>query len=382
MAAPTVVVFLGGMGGSPIEEMMGRALRAAALDSLEAALGTGAFAGAVLVTDDPSLANDVGPGVMVDVDRPSTGSGPGFHFGRRLREVIERYGIERVLYFGAGAVPLLTADEFAALAAQLSRSERAVIANNFFSGDLVGFVPAGALTTIEPPASDNALPRLLRDAGLDNQLLPRTTATQLNLDSPGDLAILALQGGGGLRLSRLVQSLCLDLSNYRRCLPYLTDPAAEVVVAGRMGSQVWQYLERETACRVRVFSEERGMQAAGRHLTGEARSMLGYHLEAVGMVRFFEELATLGDAAFIDTRVLLAHPSLRSGQDPPSRADRFLSDLGRFEEIEDPFLHQFTEAATGAPVPVVLGGHSLVSGGLMALIEAAWREHDRAVDAR
>ena len=119
------------------------------------------------------------------------------------------------------------------------------------------------------------------------------------------------------------------------------------------------------------------MQAAGRHLSGEARSLLGYHLEAVGTARFFEELATLGDVAFIDTRVLLAHRGLH-----PSRPDRFLSDLGRFEEIEDPFLHQFTEAATGAPTPVILGGHSLVSGGLMALIEAAWREHDRAVDAR
>jgi len=88
-------------------------------------------------------------------------------------------------------------------------------------------------------------------------------------------------------------------------------------------------------------------------------------------------LSALGDVAFIDTRVLLAHRGLH-----PSRPDRFLSDLGRFEEIEDPFLHQFTEAATGAPTPVILGGHSLVSGGLMALIEAAWREHDRAVDAR
>jgi hypothetical protein len=26
---------------------------------------------------------------------------------------------------------------------------------------------------------------------------------------------------------------------------------------------------------------------------------------------------------------------------------------------------------------VVLGGHSLVSGGLMALVEYAWQEHDR-----
>jgi hypothetical protein len=30
-----------------------------------------------------------------------------------------------------------------------------------------------------------------------------------------------------------------------------------------------------------------------------------------------------------------------------------------------------------APVPVIMGGHSLVSGGIYALIEAAWeRGHD------
>ena len=107
---------------------------------------------------------------------------------------------------------------------------------------------------------------------------------------------------------------------------------------------------------------------------GSSRSLLGYHLQAVGLARFFDELPTLGDAAFIDTRVLLAHLGLR-----PSRADRFLSDLGRPDEIEDRFLRELTEAAATAAIPVLLGGHSLVSGGLMALIEVAWREHDRTL---
>jgi len=113
------------------------------------------------------------------------------------------------------------------------------------------------------------------------------------------------------------------------------------------------------------------MEAAGAE-RGQARSLLAYHVQAVGLARFFEELATLGDAAFIDTRVLLAHLGLR-----PSRADRFLSDLGRAAEIKDAFLRDFTEAAARAAIPVLLGGHSLVSGGLMALIEVAWREYDR-----
>jgi len=368
---PTLVVFLGGMGGSPIEEVLRVALQATALDSLEEALGTGAFAGAILATDAPDLQSPPGgplpPGITVDPDR-----GP-FHLGRRLAEIIEQHRPESVVYFGAGSVPLFRASDFAAVASGLGAASRVVISNNFYSGDLIAFRPASALLEVDPPAADNALPRLLRDrAGLENQPLPRSTATQFNIDSPADLAALALYGTVGPRLSCLLASLDLDLAPYQRCLPLLTDPSAEVLVAGRVGSQVWQYLERESACRVRLFSEERGMAAAARG--GPPRSLLGYHLQAVGLARFFEEMATLGDAAFIDTRVLLAHLGLH-----PSRADRFLSDLGRPAEIEDRFLRELTEAAAGATIPVLLGGHSLVSGGLMALIEAAWREHDRTL---
>jgi len=55
----------------------------------------------------------------------------------------------------------------------------------------------------------------------------------------------------------------------------------------------------------------------------------------------------------------------------PSLSDRFHSDLGQVERIDDPFVREFTQAALEAPIPVILGGHSLVSGGLLALIEIA-----------
>ena len=54
----------------------------------------------------------------------------------------------------------------------------------------------------------------------------------------------------------------------------------------------------------------------------------------------------------------------------PSKLDRFNSDLHRWEEVDDPFLRRFTQAAAQAQIPVVLGGHSVVAGGLMALIES------------
>jgi len=48
--------------------------------------------------------------------------------------------------------------------------------------------------------------------------------------------------------------------------------------------------------------------------------------------------------------------------------------------VEEPFLREFTRAAVEAPIPVLLGGHSLVFGDLMALIEFAWQERERIGD--
>jgi hypothetical protein len=366
---PSLIVFLGGMRGSAIEDVVRGALTEAALDLVDEALATGAFGAAVLVTDDASMAGRAPDGVEVDVDR-----GP-FHFGTRLEEVVRERGIERAVYAGAGGVPLLRGSDLAAIARHLAEADATVIANNYFSADLVAFAPGDALERIELLESDNFLARLLHDqAGLESSPLPRSSATQFNIDSPADLAILKLAGGGGPRLTRFVEALDADVGPYRRLLRLLVDPKAEVLLAGRVGSQVWSYLEKETACRLRVFSEERGMQAAGREASGEARSLLAFHLREVGCRRFFDELAELSDAACIDTRPLLAHLGVRA-----SRADRFWSDLGRADEIEEPFLREFTQAAREAPLPVVLGGHSLVAGGLMLLTEHAWREEDQRV---
>jgi len=173
--------------------------------------------------------------------------------------------------------------------------------------------------------------------------------------------------GVGPHTRRYLDSLELDTSHVEQALQYLTDRDAEVLVAGRVSASTCAYLEQETACRVRLFSEERGMRASGRQARGEALSLLGFYLEEVGLERFFATLAKLSQAAFLDSRVLFAHRRIW-----PSAADRFYSDLRQPEKINDPWVRRFTEAAIAAPIPVVLGGHSLVAGGLYALVEAAW----------
>ena len=93
--SPTLVIFLGGGGRSPVEAMVAAARRSAALDSIEAALASGAFERAILAIDD-ACAEGLPPGVEVDID-----DGP-FHFGRRLAGVIERYSLASVIYIGGG----------------------------------------------------------------------------------------------------------------------------------------------------------------------------------------------------------------------------------------------------------------------------------------
>jgi hypothetical protein len=368
MAAPrpALVVFLGGLGDSPVEATVAGARVAASLDSIEAALQSGGYAGAFIVTDGRVGLPALPEGVTVDAD-----GGP-YHFGRRLAEVVRRHGLERVVYLGGGSLPLLGAGELAGVAAALAEGGT-LVTNNHYSSDMVGF-PVEALARIEPPESDNRLARALaEEAGLSVRALERTVATQLDIDGPTDLAILALTGEGGPRLRAYLPALDLDTERYRRVLPLFCDREAEITVAGRVGSHAWQYLERETACRVRLFAEERGMEAEGRAAAGKARSLVAFFLERAGPQPFFQALAELGDAAIIDTRVLLAHFRTEA-----ACADRFLSDLGRWREISEPFLRDFTRAAAEAPIPVLLGGHSLVSGGLMALNEFAWRERERA----
>ena len=100
---------------------------------------------------------------------------------------------------------------------------------------------------------------------------------------------------------------------------------------------------------------------------GEARSLLGYYYQEAGPRRFFDSLSRLGRAVFLDSRVIFAHLGLW-----PAAEDRYNSDLRLPERIADPTVREFTEAAMAAPIPIVLGGHSLVNGGLYALVEAAW----------
>ncbi|MFN2155613.1 MAG: hypothetical protein ACK2UX_10295 [Anaerolineae bacterium] len=367
------VVMSGRQGAGRAVRVVDDTRRAIARDLVEKVDASGAFRSTIVSTSDTVLAEMLsGTDAIVDLDP----SDEPFHFGRTLCRLIERYAIERIVYLGGGCAPLLPASTLSEMAEQLRAAERLVLCNNFYSVDFCGFVPASTLLTVAPPENDNSLGWLLgQGAGLPARELPRTTATSFDVDTPTDAIALSLHPDAPPHTRAYLDGIELPTARVEAAIRVFLDKEAEVLVAGRVGSRAMAYLERQSACRSRVISEERGMRADGRLAGGRVRSLLGMEMEAVGITRFFAEIVPqLGNAAFLDDRVVWAHYKVW-----PEAQDRFSSDLFRPDEIADPFVRRFTETAMACPVPVVLGGHSLVSGGLYVLVEAAWKRSGKEI---
>jgi hypothetical protein len=154
------------------------------------------------------------------------------------------------------------------------------------------------------------------------------------------------------------------------------DRRAELLVAGRTSATTLGWLERHAASRVRAWVEERGLRASSTLAQGSGAgggdrspaSVLGLHLDRDGPGSLGEHLARFADAAIVDSRVLLAH---RLGGDEavwPVAEDRFASDLLLPEAVADPWLRELTASAVAAPIPILLGGHTLVGPGARLVV--------------
>ncbi|HSC29196.1 MAG TPA: hypothetical protein VLD67_18105, partial [Vicinamibacterales bacterium] len=178
---------------------------------------------------------------------------------------------------------------------------------------------------------------------------------------------------GYLEMARLPGDRGLEVPHLARVGEVMRDRYAELVVAGRLPAGTWAELETQTACRVRCFIEERGMRSA-RGSGGVPRSLLAAVLRRSSPADLVGELARLGDAVVLDTRVLMATVagSAEVSAWPPEE-ERFASDFGDASRVTTPWLRELTEAATDASVPFVFGGHALVSDGLRLIVAAAWQ---------
>ncbi len=358
----SVVIFEGGGASSPVEEQIVEVRKALVADLVGLLQDVDGVDEVILGTNYPDLAATAETcGALVDIIDLSP-----FHFGEALKLVVDRHGLTRVIYLGGAAMPLLRSDDWAAIAHCVRVEDDVVVVNNVQSADLVAFTPTSALDGIDLPPSDNFLGYLLREYGLRRVLIPNSSRANFDLDTPADLLLLKLQTRVSLgpATTAALTGLEWDSARLERVWNRLAVPDTEVALIGRVGPPVVTTINAALRCRVRVYSEERGMKALGREEKGQVVSLLGGFMDEVGPARFFTHLSDVADLALIDSRVLMAH-----WKEPMTASDRFYSDLGQPDRVENPKLKQFTEAYLEARIPVVCGGHNLVSGGLWVMVE-------------
>jgi len=314
----------------------------------------------------------------------------GFHWGRwfsgAARMAVEQAAghVDAIGYAGGGALALLADDDLDAL---LSPIAGEVVANNRFSAD--AFVVAGdldrALDVLAVCETDNAAARRLDEAGFVTRDLGSAPWTRFDVDTTLDLALLRLASrldgtrpldaavGGYLEMARLPGGGSLEVPHLARLGEVIRDRNAELVVGGRIPGATSADLETEAACRVRAFVEERGMRSA-RGGENVPRSILAALMAGSSPAELVAELTRLGDAVVVDSRVLMA--AVAASPDPrdwPPEEERFASDFGDASRITTSWLRELTEAAGGASVPFLLGGHALISDGLRLIVRAAWQ---------
>ncbi len=281
-------------------------------------------------------------------------------FGERLRALVPNLGRGGLVVLGSGAVPLARAVDYRELVETAAADVPQALANNRYSADVVAIADAAAV--LAGPldlGADNGLPRWLEERGVPIEDRRARWRLGVDIDGPLDLVLLGRRWASFLPETTM-RVVCDRLDRVRAVI---ADPRAEVVVVGRTSPAALRWIERAGAARTRALVEERGMRTAA---PGQRppRSVLGAVLDTRGPRALGDELARLGDAALVDSRVLVAH---RYGPDPaswPTAADRFAADLLDAEAIADPWLRELTASARDARVPVVLGGHTLVGPGL------------------
>jgi len=362
-----VVIFEGGEPPqNQLHESIIRLRHAVTLDTLAKYIAAGVEQ-VVLATNFPALglaAESLGARLW-DTQRYSP-----FHFGQVLQEVVASVGADQVLYCSGAALPMISSTEIAWILTAMEQHSPCVVVNNLQSVDLVAWSPAHYLSRIAPPESDNFLGWLLREVGMERILIPNSAAIHFDLDTPTDFLVLALSGQAGPRAAEALHAIAWPMETLLRAAAVLTTDLPEVAVIGRVGTPIVDHFNKNLRVRLRIMSEERGMKALRREEQGLVVSLVADMIDEMGPRAFFRKLESICSAVFFDTRVAFANKGRRI-----SDWDRYHSDLGDVDKIGDPWVKAFTEASLECRIPVVRGGHSVVSGGL-------WVLADRAIAAR
>ncbi|MEO8571334.1 MAG: hypothetical protein ABI553_06490 [Chloroflexota bacterium] len=301
-------------------------------------------------------------------------------FGARLRDLVAHRSSGGLVVLGSGSIPLATNDDRRAFVAAAAATDRQALANNRYSADIVAISRIETLPAIPDLGDDNGLPRWLEDAASGYAVTDLRRRWRLAIDIDGPIDLVVIGAAGRHASAKATASVAIDLGPVLAAIADIravaTDSRAELVVTGRTSATTLAWLERSTASRTRAIVEERGLRtrAAGQR---PPASVIGALLDRDGPGSLGNHLARLGDAAIVDTRVLMAH---RAGADErawPRTEDRFASDLLLADRIADPWLRELTASVVAAPIPILLGGHTMVGPAVRLLLgrprSARWR---------
>ncbi len=292
-----------------------------------------------------------------------------FHFGEVLARFAAEHAGDWIAYFGGASAPLLSAETIAASFTEVREAERPfAVVNNLHSSDWVILNHSRMLRRLtDRLPSDNQLGWVLsHDADFEVNSLPPSAESRADIDTPADLLLLKDHPRLGSELKEVLASGPGDAAaRVDRLRRLVSTPGQALGIIGRASSHVWSELERRTSIWVRLFVEERGMLASGRAARGEVRSLVAMVVEEWGAEGFIERIGELVGGLIWDTRVWMSH------RGPwPTPADRCASDLGWADNVHDPALRELTRAAMNGSIPVILGGHGVVAGGLYAFLES------------
>ncbi len=367
------LVFEGGQYSGDVEGWVARAREEMAILLARRLIDTGLLDKVVFVTDRPSLADRAASIAGVDTSVKADEPAASFHFGRRLAQVIGEHDAAGFVYMSGGSGLLMDAAELADFIRE-AQGGPGIVANNVYSADMFGAANSRVVLSADLPAADNGVPMAVHMAGVPAYGLPPTTGNTFDIDTPPDLLVLSdvipilAPYAQCVRDAIAVGPVERAIGVLPNARAALARDLAEIALFGRVSPATVADLNSRTTCRLRVYSEERGMRAFGRDKPGMARSLIGRMIQARGPEAFFADLAWCSDAAFIDTRVLFAHMGARLSQE-----ERFCSDLFLWENVRNGDAVRLVQAALDAQIPVMLGGHSLVSGAVRALAACTGR---------
>ena len=353
---------------------MRTALESACVDLSHVCNQAGIFSSITLITDRPmTIETDNWSRVEYTEPHQSFGDVLETYYKTTNPKLVEN----PLVYFGAGSAPLIQDVDITNLVSALNRAKQNICAaNNIYSADYFGVNPGNIISMLDPPPmSDNEIPKRVSEENRTEVVeLARSSRSQFNIDVTADLVTLFLTEAKGPRVRSFLQSHSQLFERAVQCqwaaAQHLINKESQVLVYGRTSSRIWKYLETESASKIRIIGEERGLGTAppGYH----PYSTLGDLIKSEGAEIFFTRtLPLMCDAAFIDLIPILAYLYPDTTQE-----DRHAAFLMDESAIGHSGLRTIIHGINSSPIPIAVGGHTLVGSGIELLNQRAWDSID------